>query len=34
MERIRRVLAGPWTPPELGKLPYLWILSLGYLGWK
>ena len=23
MERIRRVLAGPWTPPELGKLPYL-----------
>ena len=34
MERIRRVLAGPWTPPELGKLPSLWILSLGYLGWK
>ncbi|MBQ5950048.1 sensor histidine kinase [Massilia sp. ST3] len=34
MERIRRVLAGPWTPPELGKMPYLWLLSLGFMGWK
>ena len=38
MNRIRqgigRVLAGPWIPPEQGKLPYFWLLSLGYMGWK
>ncbi|UVW29430.1 sensor histidine kinase [Massilia sp. H6] len=38
MNRIRqgldRVLAGPWIPPEHGKLPYFWLLSLGYMGWK
>jgi two-component system sensor histidine kinase DesK len=34
MNKIRQVLAGPWVPPELGKMPYFWLLSLGYLGWK
>ena len=38
MNRIRqgfsRVLAGPWIPPEHGKMPYFWLLSLGYMGWK
>lgn len=34
MERIKRALAGPWVPPELGRMPYLWILTLGYMGWK
>ena len=34
MTLIKRVMAGPWIPPELGKMPYLWILSLGYMGWK
>ena len=34
MNKIRQVLAGPWTPPELGKMPYFWLLSFGYLGWK
>jgi len=24
----------PWIPPEYGKLPYLWLLSLGYMFWK
>jgi two-component system sensor histidine kinase DesK len=34
MDRIKRILAGPWIPPQLGKLPYLWVLSLSYMGWK
>ncbi|MGH8854499.1 MAG: sensor histidine kinase [Telluria sp.] len=34
MNRIRRLLAGPWVPPEFGKMPYFWLLSLGYMGWK
>ncbi|KFI07372.1 sensor histidine kinase [Massilia sp. BSC265] len=34
MNKIKQVLAGPWVPPELGKMPYFWLLSLGYLGWK
>ena len=34
MNRIGQLLAGPWTPPELGRMPYFWLLSLGYLGWK
>jgi two-component system sensor histidine kinase DesK len=31
MERFKRVLAGPWVPAELGKLPYLWSTSLAFL---
>ncbi|WP_229423076.1 sensor histidine kinase [Telluria aromaticivorans] len=31
---IRRLGAGPWIPPEHGKMPYFWLLSLGYMGWK
>ncbi|TFW35579.1 sensor histidine kinase [Massilia horti] len=34
MKTIKRVLAGPWVPPELGKLPYLWAFSLGFLFWQ
>lgn len=34
MKTIRGLLAGPWIPPEQGKLPYFWLLSLGYMGWK
>jgi two-component system sensor histidine kinase DesK len=34
MERIKRVLAGPWVPAELGKLPYLWATSLAFLLFK
>lgn len=34
MNKTRQLLAGPWVPPELGKMPYFWLLSLGYLGWK
>lgn len=38
MNTIRQVAAAgwakPWIPPEYGKLPYLWLLSLGYLFWK
>jgi len=34
MEQIKRVLAGPWVPPELGKLPYLWSMSLAFLLFK
>jgi two-component system sensor histidine kinase DesK len=30
MDKIKRILAGPWTPPRYGKLPYLWVLSLAY----
>ena len=34
MKTIRSVLSGPWVPPELGKMPYLWALSLVFLTWK
>jgi two-component system sensor histidine kinase DesK len=34
MERFKRVLAGPWVPAELGKLPYLWSTSLAFLVFK
>jgi two-component system, NarL family, sensor histidine kinase DesK len=34
MEKFRRLLAGPWVPPYLGKAPYLWLLSLNFLLWK
>ncbi|MET0855232.1 MAG: sensor histidine kinase [Telluria sp.] len=30
MDKIKRILAGPWAPPRHGKLPYLWALSLAY----
>jgi len=25
---------GPWLPPEQGKMPYFWLLSLAYMFWK
>ena len=31
---IRRLWAGPWLPPEQGKMPYFWLLSLAYMFWK
>lgn len=31
---MRRVLAGSWLPPEQGRMPYFWLLSLAYMGWK
>ncbi|QOY95267.1 sensor histidine kinase [Massilia sp. UMI-21] len=34
MNKIKQMLAGPWLPPEEGKMPYLWLLSLAYMGWK
>lgn len=34
MDKIGRALAWPWIPPELGKLPYLWVASLAYMLWK
>jgi two-component system, NarL family, sensor histidine kinase DesK len=34
MNKIRQVLAGPWLPPEQGRMPYFWLLSLAYMGWK
>ena len=34
MDRIRRLLAGPWVPPAVGKAPYLWLLSLNFFVWK
>lgn len=34
MKTIKRVLDGPWVPPEHGKMPYLWTLSLVLLAWK
>ena len=30
-QAIRRVWAGPWLPPEQGKMPYFWLLSLAYM---
>ena len=34
MNKIGQMLAGPWLPPEQGRMPYFWLLSLAYLGWK
>jgi two-component system sensor histidine kinase DesK len=34
MERFKRALAGPWVPPDMGKLPYLWSMSLAFLLFK
>jgi two-component system sensor histidine kinase DesK len=34
MQRLKRVLAGPWVPPEMGKMPYLWAFSLTFMLWK
>jgi two-component system sensor histidine kinase DesK len=34
MQTLKRVLAGPWVPPELGKLPYLWAFSLTFMLWQ
>jgi two-component system sensor histidine kinase DesK len=34
MDKIKRTLAGPWVPPELGKMPYLWALSLVFMLWR
>lgn len=38
MNTIRQAMAAwwarPWIPPEYGRLPYLWLLSLGYMFWK
>ena len=31
---LTHALARPWIPAELGKLPYFWLLSLGYMLWK
>lgn len=31
---MRRLWTGPWIPPEQGRMPYFWLLSLGYLFWK
>lgn len=31
---MARLWTGPWIPPEHGRLPYLWLLSLGYMFWK
>jgi two-component system sensor histidine kinase DesK len=34
MDKIKRIVAGPWVPAELGKMPYLWALSLTFMLWK
>ncbi len=38
MERLvsimRRISGGPWVPPELGKMPYLWAASLVFMVWQ
>jgi len=34
MKTRKRVLAGPWVPPEMGKMPYLWAFSLTFMLWK
>lgn len=34
MERFKRVLAGPWVPADMGRLPYLWATSLAFLLFK
>lgn len=33
-QTMARLLTRPWIPPEYGRLPYLWLLSLGYMFWK
>jgi two-component system sensor histidine kinase DesK len=34
MNTIKQLLARPWVPPELGKMPYLWVFSLAFFFWK
>jgi len=34
MVQVRRWLKGPWVPPQHGKAPYLWLLSLNFFLWK
>jgi two-component system sensor histidine kinase DesK len=34
MQGFKRVLAGPWVPADMGKLPYLWAMSLTFLLFK
>jgi two-component system, NarL family, sensor histidine kinase DesK len=34
MEKIRRLLSGPWVPPHLGRTPYLWLMTLNFFFWK
>lgn len=34
MEKFKRLLAGPWLPPQRGKEPYFWLLSLNFFFWK
>jgi two-component system sensor histidine kinase DesK len=34
MNKITRALAQPWVPPDLGKMPYLWLASFGFFLWK
>jgi two-component system, NarL family, sensor histidine kinase DesK len=34
MNIIKRIVTGPWVPKEQGKMPYFWILSLGFFLWK
>jgi len=33
-DRFERLLGMPWVPPNRGKAPYLWVLSLSFMGWK
>lgn len=32
--RLRSLLTGPWTPADIGKRPYLWLLTLNFFWWK
>jgi two-component system sensor histidine kinase DesK len=34
MDRLKRVLTGPWVPPEMGKMPYFWAGNLVFVLWK
>lgn len=34
MQGFKRLWAGPWLPPEQGRMPYFWLLSLAYMFWK
>jgi len=34
MNAIMGMLKRPWVPEEAGRMPYFWLLSLGYMGWK
>jgi len=29
-----RIVHGPWVPPEMGKMPYLWMVSLSFMLWQ